>query len=56
MASDGESDFVLSMVFDSFTQQSHLVVLDAKTLTLRAKVIMNQTIPITFHGSWVSFD
>jgi len=49
---DGRS-FVMSMVFDSYTQKSNLIILDAETLLLEAKIIMSQTIPLTFHGSWV---
>ncbi len=44
---------VLTLVFDSFTQRSHVLVLDAQTLEYQARIQLAQAIPLTFHGSWL---
>jgi len=44
---------VLSLVFDSPRGRSHLLVLDADTLAVQARVHLSQAIPLTFHGSWL---
>jgi len=43
---------VLSLVYDSYTARSHVLVLDAQTLARQARVQLAQAIPLTFHGSW----
>ena len=44
---------VSSLIFDSFTQRSHLLLLSEETLTVQATLPMPQAIPITFHGGWM---
>ncbi len=44
---------LLTLVFDSYTERSHVLVLDARTLVFQARVLLEQAIPLTFHGSWV---
>jgi len=44
---------VLTLVYDSFSARSHLLVLDAETLAFQARVMLKQAIPLTFHGSWL---
>lgn len=44
---------VLSLVFDTLQARSHVVVLDAMTLSEQARIQLSQPIPLTFHGSWV---
>lgn len=47
------AESVLTLVYDSFTALSHLLVLDAGSLEPQARVLLDQAVPLTFHGSWV---
>ncbi|MBV1862256.1 MAG: carotenoid oxygenase family protein [Nannocystaceae bacterium] len=49
-----ETGWLLTLVFDSFTRQSHVLVHDAQTLSQLARVQLKQAIPLTFHGGWVA--
>ncbi|MFT5682042.1 MAG: all-trans-8'-apo-beta-carotenal 15,15'-oxygenase [Myxococcota bacterium] len=51
LAGDGS---VMTLVYDCFTQRSHLLLLDSETLEPQARVRLSQAIPLTFHGGWVS--
>ncbi len=43
---------VLTLVYDSHTALSQVLVLEARTLAPQARVRLTQAIPLTFHGSW----
>ena len=43
---------VLTLVYDCFTARSHVLVLDAVTLAVQARVMLDHAVPLTFHGSW----
>ncbi len=45
--------WLLTLVYDSFDQRSHVLIHDAQTLERQARVQLKQAIPLTFHGSWV---
>lgn len=49
-----EAGYIITLVFDSRTNKSHYLILTAKDLEFQARIQLDQTIPITFHGSWVS--
>lgn len=45
---------ILSLVFDSFRESTHLLIIDAKSMKERARILMPQALPLSFHGSWIS--
>jgi len=47
------TDTVTTLVFDSFAARSHLLLLDARSLEVQARIMLSQAIPLTFHGQWV---
>ena len=53
---DGRDDdgYVITLVFDSIINKSFHLLLTAKDLKFQARIDLEQVIPITFHGSWVS--
>jgi carotenoid cleavage dioxygenase len=52
-ASEGEG-YLLSIVSRTDRDDSRLVILDARTLTLRAEIALPQRVPAGFHGSWLA--
>ena len=48
-----DDGYIITLVFDSNINKSHYLVLTARDLKFQAKIELEQTIPITFHGSWV---
>ncbi len=43
----------LVLVYDSVKDCSHVLIFDAETLDVQARVQLTQPIPIRFHGSWM---
>ena len=50
---EGSSDYIVSMVFDSFSQKSHLIIIDSRKMKIISRIYMKQAIPLTFHGCWL---
>ena len=46
----------MSLVYDSRTDRSELLILDALDVTAEplARVILPQRVPFGFHGNWIS--
>ena len=47
-----EQSSVMTIVYNSHTDRSHVLILEAQSLSLQARVQLTQAIPLTFHGSW----
>lgn len=45
--------WLLTLVFDSRTERSHVLVHEAASLRRVARINLTQAIPLTFHGSWL---
>ena len=54
-APDGEETVLLSVVLDSTRGQSFLLVLDAATMTERARAYVPAVVPFGFHGGFIPF-
>ena len=44
---------LLNIMFNGFTQESHLVVLDGQSFVKLAEAPLPEVIPMSIHGAWV---
>ncbi len=55
LTKQGKEDegYLISLVFDSNINKSFYIILNSMNLDFVARIDLDQTIPITFHGSWI---